>query len=1348
VLLLLAAALVLALPAVIRWQVGARVTVLTGRPVTIRDVDLNLFTRRLVVSDLTVHDREGRPPLLEVARLQTRFRLWALLRGRVHLDDTAIVDPVARLVRLPSGRWSAADVQQRLRSRPAGKPVWLAVDRLSLRGGRVLVRDEHVEPATLWTADGFTLDVKDVGTERGHGSAFGTVTVAGARATLSAEDIRVTPVAMRSTISLTDLDLVQLGPYLSGTGVTLAGGTLGTRVTLAWDAGAGVLRAQAHGRVTAVTVARSGWSDPVVAVPELTFESRDIVWKDGTLGVARFEARAAPTVVDGSVEPAQRFEVTSLRALVEHANLPGGRRADVLVTARLADGARVTARGKARLVPLSADLIVALAAVDLGRTRPYVPPPARVAVANGRLDAQLTVGYDAPREVRASGDFTITDVEMLRQGQAAAFVRDQRLSGVLSNFRFGDAGVSAERVAIAGTPRIVDTTTSPPQHYQLASFSVAAEEVTWPARHPLRIAAGAALASGGSSTLSGTLHPATLEARARAIVTDLDVLRALPYLPPDPPVAPVRGRVSATVDLRHDRARGVVIDGEAVISDVALTRRGHAEPFVTDPRLTVRVSGLTVKDGQLALPKLVVSGAPSLVDVTPSPPFRLDLAALTLMAEHVTWPSRNAFRLTGTASILDGGGAMLDGSFDPGSLQTTARAIFTDLDVTRARGYLPPTAAVVPASGRVGATLDMTLDRHRGIVVDGTVRIANLALAHPGGQEPIARAPRVRLSIAGLAITDSTVSVGKAEMVASPSIADTSIAPPRQVQLSGLSASVSGDLWPGTAPARVAVSATLPERGAFSATGRVSLADRNAELTLDVRDAAVAPYRAFLPIRADVRGGLDAALQVTATWGDALAVGARGELGARDLAVGAPDRPVVSIPRATASGIELRWPDSVRADRVVIEQPSALIERDREGAFPLRAMLSPGPTGGGDRVTPAADGPPAGTDGHVPRPPRPVLTVGEVAIVDGDIRFLDRSTTPFYSEEATDLSVTIGGLTNAPDERATVRATGLVGATAGLDLTGEVAPFGRPFSLDVRGSLTDFALSRTNPYLRRLLDWIAVRGRLTTKVHYRIAGDELEASNEIVVERLDVEPAGPEPDKLVGLPLGLVVSLLKDTRGDIRIDVPISGSFRSPQFSFGDALATALRNVLTRLVAAPFRTIGSIFTRGETVAEVKVDPLVFDAGSASLPASGGVHLQRVADFLRAAPYVRLELVPVVTADDATALGAHEVAMRLQRIERERGATNFEDAVRRLYRQRFPDQAVPKDIQQALGDLRAAQAPAGQTMTALAARRLTTTRQALVDSAGIEPGRLVARDGSVTAGEDGQPRVEFRLLPED
>jgi hypothetical protein len=361
-------------------------------------------------------------------------------------------------------------------------------------------------------------------------------------------------------------------------------------------------------------------------------------------------------------------------------------------------------------------------------------------------------------------------------------------------------------------------------------------------------------------------------------------------------------------------------------------------------------------------------------------------------------------------------------------------------------------------------------------------------------------------------------------------------------------------------------------------------------------------------------------------------------------------------------------------------------------------------------------------------------------VSDANVRFVDRSTTPFYSEEARDVTVTVRGLTGAPDARATVRATGVVGGAA-LDVEGEVAPFAEPFYLDVRGSLQGFALARTNPYLRPLLDWIAVHGLLTTKVHYRIVGDALDATNDVTIERLDVQRAGPDPEKLLGLPLGLVVSLLKDTRGDIHLSVPVSGSLGSPAWSFGDAMFTAFRNVLARVATAPFRAIGGIFTRGDRIEQVRIDPLVFAPGTSVLTPGGRAQLQRVADFLRASPYVRLELRAVTTTEDVAALKAAAVARGVQRVQTRRDA-GAEAAIRRLYRQRLPDAPEPKSAEDALAMLRDQQPIAEAAIAALGSRRLAAARQSLVDAAGIQAERLAAVP---PAGATGEGRVEFRLL---
>src|SRR5262249_20721666 len=145
-----------------------------------------------------------------------------------------------------------------------------------------------------------------------------------------------------------------------------------------------------------------------------------------------------------------------------------------------------------------------------------------------------------------------------------------------------------------------------------------------------------------------------------------------------------------------------------------------------------------------------------------------------------------------------------------------------------------------------------------------------------------------------------------------------------------------------------------------------------------------------------------------------------------------------------------------------------------------------------------------------------------------------------------------------------------------------------------------------------------------------------------------------EVKRRIGLPLGLVVALIKDQQGDIKATVPVAGSIRDPAFHFGDPIWTAVKNVLVNVVAAPFKAIGRLFSGGETVEEPKVDPVTFAAGSSVLSPAMEDHLVRVADFLRATPFVNLSLKAMPSGADVDALRNEALDARLRKFQTERG----------------------------------------------------------------------------------------------
>ena len=141
-----------------------------------------------------------------------------------------------------------------------------------------------------------------------------------------------------------------------------------------------------------------------------------------------------------------------------------------------------------------------------------------------------------------------------------------------------------------------------------------------------------------------------------------------------------------------------------------------------------------------------------------------------------------------------------------------------------------------------------------------------------------------------------------------------------------------------------------------------------------------------------------------------------------------------------------------------------------------------------------------------------------------------------------------------------------------------------------------------------------------------------------------------EVKKRIGLPLGLIVALIKDGNGNIHVNVPITGTLTDRQFDFSDAIWTAVRNVIVNILKAPFRAIGGLFTSGDDkIEEIKVDPVVFAAGSAVLSPELERQTVRVADFLRRAPYVGLTLSSVTSPADVEALKERAVAARAREV---------------------------------------------------------------------------------------------------
>jgi hypothetical protein len=991
------------------------------------------------------------------------------------------------------------------------------------------------------------------------------------------------------------------------------------------------------------------------------------------------------------------------------------------------------------LRPAHARASVTFEGLDLAQVWKYVPSQAAVRPEQGTFTGQMELSYSAAGGARASSEATIKGLVLRRLGQTQPFVTTPTLSLSSRAVVYRAGVVRAGRLEVSGDPSVVDASVAPPRRYDLQDVIVTADDLGYPAEAPGRVAFTARLPDAGQVRATGSLQvfPVAIDLEVALARIELSLLQA--YLPPDSLFTVDRGRLSADLRLTCCAAEQVHLSGSFEAPDLIVGRRGQAEPFMTHRSLAGSVTDLRLGEGSIAATRLTLSDSPVLVDGSITPPQRFDFRSLALTAEAITWPAEQPARVQLTAAVYGGGTARVRGTVDPSTWAADLRATLRDVDLTRVRPYLPADTTITVASGRLGAAFTLKHERGRGVRFDGHGLVRDLGLARPDESEPFLTDPRLELTIKEFVIADGQLSAASLAMAGAPIVIDRRLGSGRRLAVPGLRLALSDIRWPGSGPVGVEIQGSLPDSGTFGASGTVEFASRSIDATLTLRDAALGPFAAFLPIQTTLQGRAEAQLDLRATLSDPLRVEARGQAVLRAAVLGPEESPVVRVERVEASAIEAVWPDRVTAQAVVVKQPSVLIERGDDGVFSLRAMLQP------RRATPDAAAPTGARAAESPARPR--IEVGRFAIEQGSVRFVDRSVRPFYSEEVTNLDLSLRGLTSAPGPPALLEVQGVVGGDAALDLRGEVAPLYQPLFIDVAGELRDFAVPRTNPYAREHLGWFARTGSLTASVEYRIVRNRLEATNEIVVQRLNVDRVpggdGAVKDRL-GLPLGLVVSLLKDARGEIRLAVPVSGRLGAPEFSFGGAFATVLNNVVTRIVTAPFRTIGKIFRKGDEVEEVAIDPLLFDPGSIAISAEGDRHLQRVADFLRASPFVGLELRSAVSRADLQHLKSEALSVRIQKFQDAQALEGLATATRRLFRAEYPNQYPPDDLDALLEVLRDREPAPSGTIEQLRRRRIEAVRQRLAEAAGVERERLLAGPPPEISGPDQSGRVQFEL----
>lgn len=574
-------------------------------------------------------------------------------------------------------------------------------------------------------------------------------------------------------------------------------------------------------------------------------------------------------------------------------------------------------------------------------------------------------------------------------------------------------------------------------------------------------------------------------------------------------------------------------------------------------------------------------------------------------------------------------------------------------------------------TGRKFSAASLTIDTPRVDVRrlrDGRIGWEQLARAGSGAEEsPAPDAAQARpawdVTLAALELRNGMVQWD-----------DESVNPPAKISLSALGGTVRNVTAAGTTPMQISLRGRSGglTRGTVAVDGTARLKPLRTDLRLDLRNLDLAPARSYVtehlnaeflrgevtsrsrlrlaaqasgPMRVRFDGGLRVAnLQVLNPGGqddllrwqalDIDTMALRLGEGPADVQLG-----MIALSDFFARVIvsaegRLNLADVVRNEGEPTQAAADDKAQARAAAAPPAATVKASETAAPAAATSAT---PAAVDATRPR-----IRIERVELTRGNLNFTDNFIRPNYTANLTDITGSVSTLASYATEPATLRLTGSVDREAPVTIEGRLNSLAPKLFLDIKGSTKGVDLPRFTPYSAKYAGYPIVKGKLSMDVSYRIENDQLKANNHLFLDQLTFGERVESPTA-TKLPVLLAVSLLKNTRGEIDINLPISGSLDDPQFSVGGIIVQVIVNVLTKIVTSPFSLLAAAFG-----SDAELGIVDFGAGSAALAKDQVQRLDTLAKALNDRPGLRLDIIGRAnTAADAAGLQRAQLDARLR-----------------------------------------------------------------------------------------------------
>jgi uncharacterized protein involved in outer membrane biogenesis len=424
---------------------------------------------------------------------------------------------------------------------------------------------------------------------------------------------------------------------------------------------------------------------------------------------------------------------------------------------------------------------------------------------------------------------------------------------------------------------------------------------------------------------------------------------------------------------------------------------------------------------------------------------------------------------------------------------------------------------------------------------------------------------------------------------------------------------------------KLALSLLLNEKGAISTTGTVGIDPLSADLKMELKGIEIAPLQAYFTdkIKITVTGGAISTagnLSFTSTEKKEIKADFKGEASLANFSsidkMNGQD--LLKLESLSFTDLNAGYtPLSIGIKGISLSNFYARVLVNSEGKINLQEIMKTE-----ESKTAATSTSPQQQKEVIPpkeKEPSKDIKIGEITLQGGKIDVADKSVKPEFSMSLTEMGGRVSGLSAEENTTADVDLRAKLNDYAPLEIIGKINPLREDLFVDLKVRMKDLDLSPATPYSGKYAGYTIEKGKLSFDLKYLIVKRKLDSQNNIFIDQFTFGDKVESP-QATKLPVKLAIALLKDRKGEIKLDLPVTGSLDDPKFSVWGVILKILVNLISKAATSPFSLLGAVFGGGEELSFVE-----FDYGSTALTEANAKKLETITKALRDRPSLKMDI---------------------------------------------------------------------------------------------------------------------------